>query len=266
MIIDGKLLAEQIKNTLFDSVKVLPRAPHLAIVLVGNNPMSVKYTNLKKQIGESLGFRVTIEKLDQGADLAGVVDLVKKLSADPIVDGVIVQLPLPAGVLREVVFQVLAPAKDVDALTVSPFVLSPVVRAIEYILTQNNIDDLSNLKAVVIGHGYLVGQPIAKWLNGRVAALTILTKETSEDESRRALAEADLVVSGAGVPGLVKPDEIKTGAILIDASTSDVGGKTVGDIDPACAAKAKLFTPVPGGVGPLTVVMLFANLLELMKK
>lgn len=266
MIVDGRALAEKVKIDLGEAVKVLPLRPHLAIVLVGNNPMSAKYTGLKKKLGEDLGITVAIKNFAATVTTDELVDGVKTLVNDLSVDGLIIQLPLPEQVNREQVFAAIDPAKDVDALSGQSVVLSPVVMAIKYILDQNSIFDFSSFKTVVVGHGYLVGQPVAKWFTDKVASLKVLTTNSSDEESKKFLAEADLIVAGAGVPNLIKPQDIKEGVILIDASTSDVDGKTVGDIDPACANKARLYTPVPGGVGPLTVVMLFKNLLELMKK
>lgn len=266
MIIDGKALAEKVKVELGEVVKVLPRAPHLAIVLVGNNPMSIKYTNLKQKIGDDLGVRVSIKNLSKESTTTEVLDVIKDLNSDKSINGLIVQLPLPEQVDQDAVFAAIDSNKDVDALSEQAIVLSPVVQSIKYILEQNSIVDFSSMKVVIVGYGHLVGQPAAKWLTSKVESLDILTKESSDEEKSRVLAEADLVVAGAGVPNLIKPEYVKEGVILIDASTSDVNGKTVGDVDPACADKARFYTPVPGGVGPLTVIMLFANLLELMKK
>lgn len=263
MIIDGKKLAEQVKDHLRQQVRVFGGAPHLAIVLVGNNPVSEKYVGIKQVLGQSLGITVSVHRLAELVTTEEVVQLVTELSADQAVNGVIVQLPLPGQIDRQQALEAISSSKDVDALRSDPAVLSPVVRAIEYILATSQIVERSTMRAVVIGMGKLVGLPVAEWLRSQVKELTVLTEDTSRTERLIALKQADLVVAGAGVPNLVEPEHIKEGVILIDASTSDVGGKLVGDIDPTCADKAVLYTPVPGGVGPLTVVMLFANLLEL---
>ncbi len=272
MIVDGKKLAEQVKVDLTDRISKLATQgiiPGLGIILVGDNPMSVKYDGFKQALGQTIGAKVEMVRLPVEADFDSVSLAIQKFNADPSIHGMIVQLPLPKPLdeRRAEILDLIDPAKDVDALTKSAPVLSPVVASIKLILDQARLTNtLAGKQAVVIGRGQLVGQPAAAWLETIGVKVVMIGSKTPEAERLGLLGGADIVVAGAGVPNLIKPEHIKDGVILLDASTSDVSGKTVGDIDPACAAKALLYTPVPGGVGPLTVVMLFANLLELMQK
>lgn len=272
MIVDGKKLAEQVKVDLTQKIdQFIGRGitPGLGIILVGDNPMSIKYAGFKKAMGESIKARVEVVRLPADSDFASVADTIKKFNQSNDIHGMIVQLPLPAPLdgRREEILNLIDPAKDVDALTKVAKVLSPVVAAVKYILDQAGlIAGLAGKQAVVIGRGQLVGRPAAVWLESLGVKVAMISSKTPEAERLELLRAADLVVAGAGVPNLIKSNDIKEGVILIDGSTSDVSGKVVGDIDPACADKALLYTPVPGGVGPLTVVMLFSNLLELVQK
>jgi methylenetetrahydrofolate dehydrogenase (NADP+)/methenyltetrahydrofolate cyclohydrolase len=183
-------------------------------------------------------------------------------------DAVIVQLPLPEGVNQEELLNSIPVEKDADVLSRAArerfekgeegALLPPVVGAIREILQSGNVA-IAGKRAVVIGAGFLVGGPVAKWLRQQGADVEVLTIESSNEALVAALAEADIIVSGTGSPGLIMPDMIKQGLALIDAGTSESNGKIVGDADPACADKCSLFTPVPGGVGPIAVACLFEN-------
>ena len=171
-------------------------------------------------------------------------------------DGVLVQLPHPdAGAL----LPQLPPEKDVDALGLHPEVLAPVAGAVRELLERVNIE-VRGKKAAVVGEGRLVGKPVSRMLRDMGADVSVVTLEQG---SLSQLKDADIVVSGAGAPHMLKPEMLKPGVVLIDAGASESGGKVVGDADPACAEVASFFTPVPGGVGPIAVAMLFKNLAEL---
>ena len=272
MIVDGKKLADQVELDLTKAIDQFVDqgiTPGLGIILVGDNPMSIKYAGFKKALGESIKAHVEVVRLPADTDFASVANVIQKFNQRGDIHGMIVQLPLPKPLdeRREEILGLIDPNKDVDALTKAAKVLSPVVAAVKLILDQAGlVGGLAGKRALVIGRGQLVGQPAAAWLEALGVKVTMIGSKTLEAERLELLGNADIVVAGAGIPGFIKPDQVKDGVILIDASTSDVSGKTVGDIDPACAAKASLYTPVPGGVGPLTVVMLFSNLLELVQK
>ncbi|MDZ4226464.1 MAG: bifunctional 5,10-methylenetetrahydrofolate dehydrogenase/5,10-methenyltetrahydrofolate cyclohydrolase, partial [Patescibacteria group bacterium] len=175
-------------------------------------------------------------------------------------DGIIVQLPHPNA---DELIAKLPPEKDVDAVGLPPaggaLVHTPVAEAISEIFVRSGVA-AAGKKAVVVGKGRLVGKPAAELLQSLGAHVTVLTQTSGSLEE---LQDADIVVLGAGSPGLIGPDMIKEGVVLIDAGTSEAGGKLVGDAQPGCAHVASVFTPVPGGVGPIAVAMIFKNLLTL---
>jgi methylenetetrahydrofolate dehydrogenase (NADP+)/methenyltetrahydrofolate cyclohydrolase len=173
-----------------------------------------------------------------------------------------VQLPIEDA---ERLIAMVPPQKDVDALSQNPRVLSPVAEAIQEVLVRTKVV-VPGKKAVVVGAGKLVGKPAAELLRRLGADVSVIT---AEEGSLEELKVADIVVLGAGNPGMVKPWMLKTGVVLIDAGTSDTGvpnsRRIAGDADPACAEVASVFTPVPGGIGPIAVAMIFKNLMTLVQ-
>lgn len=254
MIIDGKAIAEDIYGGL-----KLPRSLTLGILVGAENPVTDSFVRIKEKVAERLGVTLVRHELPRDATtdtgVAGVVALVGTA------DGIIVQLPLPQRINVETVLAAIPPKKDVDGISPHPNVRPPVAEAVGEILTRAGIDPRGK-RAVVIGSGRLVGAPAAALLAKLGAEVHVVTL----GDSLGSLSEADIVVSGAGQPGLIKPEHIKNGVVLIDAGTSESEGKVAGDADPACADKASVFTPVPGGVGPIAVAMIFKNLVELAKK
>jgi methylenetetrahydrofolate dehydrogenase (NADP+)/methenyltetrahydrofolate cyclohydrolase len=186
---------------------------------------------------------------------------VKKFSPEQIseallCDGVIVQLPIDNA---DALLAKIPAEKDVDALGPAPKVPAPVAGAVKEVLERSHVE-VKSKKAVVVGAGRLVGEPCARMLGDMGAIVSVVTLEQgSLDE----LKEADIIVSGAGSPGLIKPEMLKPGVALIDAGMSELGGKLVGDADPACAEVASVFTPTPGGIGPIAVAMVYKNLFAL---
>ena len=262
MIIDGKALAEKIKQALRLALLAQGKNLRLDVILVGDNIVSEKYVERKKKIGEEIGVEVVVHELLEDISPIDLEEEIKKLSNDERVNGIIVQLPLPPQIDEQKILNLVAPEKDVDALNSEAKVLSPTVGAIREILNRNLVS-IKGKKVAVVGKGKLVGRPVAIWLTQEGADVAVIDSKTADADSTRLLQNADIIVSGVGKPGLVTPDKIREGVVLIDAATSEQNGSLKGDADPACATKCSLFTPVPGGVGPLTVVMLFKNLLEL---
>lgn len=260
MIIAGKALAAEIKQEL--KKKMQNKNLRLVVVWVGEDPASAKYVERKKKIGEEIGVEVLVHEFSEEITQEELEEAIRRLGNDENVNGVIVQLPLPSALDTQKILSLIPTDKDVDALGEEAKVYSPVVEAVKEILKRSGVK-IDGKKVVVIGKGKLVGLPVSLWLVQERGEVAVIDENTEEEAKAKALKEADIIVSGAGVPGLIKPDLIKEGVVLIDAGTSEAGGKLVGDADPACAAKCSIFTPVPGGVGPLTVVMLFKNLLEL---
>jgi methylenetetrahydrofolate dehydrogenase (NADP+)/methenyltetrahydrofolate cyclohydrolase len=259
--VDGKKIAErikeEIKNLLLESG---PKS--LAIVYVGENPVIDNYVSLKKRVGEELGISVEVLRFDAGVKEAELVSAMT--GATTKYSGMIVQLPLPESLDKEKILNAVPTKLDVDVLSAGSFQmfanglihkLPPVVSAVTEIVREYDID-LTDKKIVVVGQGALVGRPVSAWLTRE--GFTHQIFEKGGDIAM--LLNADVIITGAGVPGLVTPDMVKEGSILIDAGTSTSSGKIAGDIDPEAYDKASLVSGVPGGVGPITVVSLFRNL------
>lgn len=258
MIVDGKKLAEEIKQEL--RVKTRGKDLRLAVIWVGEDPVSERYVESKKKFGLDIGIEVSVYEYPSTILEEDLVEEVVRLDNDNSINGIIVQLPLPAEIDEQKILNLISPDKDVDALSSEARILPPTIGAIKEILVRNDVP-LSGKKAVVLGKGKLVGRPAAIWLTQEGANVSVIDSKTPDPAS--ILKQADIVVSGVGRAGLITPNSIKDGVVLIDAGTSEASGQLKGDADPACALKCSLFTPVPGGVGPLTVVMLFKNLIEL---
>ena len=263
MIFDGKEAARAIAESIREVVVAKRMRPTLAIVSTGDDVVTQKYLSRKRTYGESIGVAVDVHTFLEETSEAVLIDAIKKLAADETITGIVVQLPLPPHINQEKVLSHIPSDKDPDALGHNPLVLSPVSRAVAYVLEKNNIDPKAK-QVVVIGRGTLVGIPVFNWFKSIGATVESVDEHTENKEVL--LQKADIIVSGAGVPHLVTKDMVKEGVVLIDAGTSDVSGKLVGDIDESCEDKAALITPVPGGVGPVAVAMLFKNLLLLAER
>ena len=260
MIIDGKALALVIKDELKKQVLASGKKLKLAVVMVGDNQSSIRYVAKKKQFGEDIGVGVDVLQYPLSLNEDDLLKKIADLADNPQVSGLVIQLPLPAHINTETILKTVPVDKDVDALNPESKIMSPVARAVETILEHYQIK-VAGKKSVVVGHGKLVGQPLASWLKTKKSEVQILDSRTAD--IKPITATADILILGAGSPHFLKPDMIKEGVVLIDAGTSEADSKLLGDADPACAVKCSLFTPVPGGVGPLTVAMLFKNLLTL---
>ncbi|HEY9583266.1 MAG TPA: bifunctional 5,10-methylenetetrahydrofolate dehydrogenase/5,10-methenyltetrahydrofolate cyclohydrolase [Candidatus Paceibacterota bacterium] len=261
MLIDGRKIAENIASGLDG------RGLNLLVIQVGQDPATNSFIRMKKKFAERIGVQVVIEQLPEYTKTVELVWRVSEANRDKNIAGVIVQLPLPDHVDEKSVLEAIKVNKDPDALSLSPLVLPPVVGAIAEIVERYGIE-LTELDVAVVGYGKLVGQPVCQWLRNYGVKYVLATSETKN--LKNILQSADVIISGAGVPGLIRPDMIKEGVVLIDAGTSEspdvpigVTGKLAGDCDPLCASKAHLMTPVPGGVGPIAVAMLFRNLIAL---
>lgn len=268
-IIDGRALAEKIRAKLKQEVALLKNPPRLGILEVGDDPVIGSFVKIKKKVGESLGVLIEHTQLPVTVTTDEVLDALEKLSAHA--DGVIVQLPLPEHIDTDQVLDAIPLTQDIDVLSkdaVDAFVgqrisyVPPVAGAVAHIMVNGDMSRPQRRGvAVVIGKGRLVGQPVAQWLSLATNLRVVQVDDTVRDLKKETLM-ADVIISGAGVPRLITPDMVSPNVILIDAGTSEQAGKLVGDIDPACAEKAELFTPVPGGVGPVTVAVLYENLLK----
>ena len=265
MIIDGKAIAEDMYKALTERRALFERNIRLGIIVGGPSPVIESFVRIKTRAAARLNVEMVRVNLPEGADTAAAIDTVKRLAQET--DSVIVQLPLPKTLDTNAILGAIPPEKDVDALNPTvpedkhP-VFAPVALAVIELLKRSGVP-IEGKKAVVVGAGRLVGAPSAVLLRRLGARVSMFTLN---EGSALDLKDADIIVCGAGNPGLIKAEQIKEGVALIDAGASESKGRVVGDADPACAQKASVITPVPGGVGPVAVAMIFRNLFDLLEK
>lgn len=255
MILDGKKLAGEILARTNVRTQNLDRRPKVLAIVANETAATKSYLAIKEKRAAEAGCVLEVAKFPESVS----TDTLRLAIATAEADAIIVQLPLPVQVDSKEVCDAIPAAKDADVLSAAEreqgALLPPVVGAVAEILASAAIVPNAK-KVVIIGEGFLVGKPVATWFRAQGAEVEVITLESG---SLTALKDADIIVSGAGSPHLIKPEMIKEGAVLVDAGTSESSGKLMGDADPACAEKCSLFTPVPGGVGPVAVAKLFEN-------
>jgi methylenetetrahydrofolate dehydrogenase (NADP+)/methenyltetrahydrofolate cyclohydrolase len=259
--LNGKELAGFIKERQAKQVRGLRQAhgvqPKLAIVMTDlDNKVIDIYVRMKKRYGEDILIDVDIHKVEQ----TSIRELLNTLSNDEKVHGIIVQLPLSDMSEADEILALVNSDKDVDGLAPDSSFEPATALAIMWLLAGYNINMLGK-KVVLVGHGKLVGQPLERLLLADQITPTIVDINTPNSET--IIKEADILVSATGVAGLIKPAQIKQGAVVVDAGVASEGGKTVGDVSPEVYERADLtITPIKGGVGPLTVCALFDNVIR----
>lgn len=271
-ILDGKQIAKDYRQGLQDQVEALKEkgfTPKLSVILVGNDGASQSYVRSKKKAAEKIGMISEIVHLEETATEEEVLNELNRLNNDDFVSGILVQVPLPKQVSEQKILEAINPDKDVDGfhpinigklyIDEQTFVPCTPLGIME-ILKHADID-LEGKNAVVIGRSHIVGQPVSKLLLQKNASVTILHSRSKDMASY--LKDADVIVSAVGKPGLVTKDVVKEGAVIIDVgNTPDENGKLKGDVDyDAVKEIAGAITPVPGGVGPLTITMVLNNTL-----
>ncbi len=271
-ILDGKQIAKDYRQGLQNQVEALKEKgfiPKLSVILVGNDGASQSYVKSKKKAAEKIGMISEIVHLEETATEEEVLNELNRLNNDDSVSGILVQVPLPKQVSEQKILEAINPDKDVDGfhpinigklyIDEQTFVPCTPLGIME-ILKHADID-LEGKNAVVIGRSHIVGQPVSKLLLQKNASVTILHSRSKDMASY--LKDADVIVSAVGKPGLVTKDVVKEGAVIIDVgNTPDENGKLKGDVDyDAVKEIAGAITPVPGGVGPLTITMVLNNTL-----
>jgi methylenetetrahydrofolate dehydrogenase (NADP+)/methenyltetrahydrofolate cyclohydrolase len=218
-----------------------------------------KYLTLKEQKAKEVSIDTIVKYLPYETTTDALLTHLRDFVEET--DGIVIQLPLPPHIDTNVVLTHIPLSHDADALNPKTTrVLSPVVGAIREILRMHEVSVFEE-HVVVIGSGKLVGLPASRWFMEQGASVSVVTKDTADIAYYT--KNADIIVSGAGVPGLISSDMVKEGIIILDAGTSEEGGELRGDVDPQVAEKAALFTPVPGGIGPITIAVLLRNVTEL---
>ena len=284
-IIDGKLLAANLRAEIASGVVKLKEekgiVPGLAVILVGNNPASVSYVTAKEKACVESGMYSREIRLPETTTQEELVNLVKELNVDPAIHGILVQLPVPKHISDKAVIDAIAPEKDVDGFTpinvgkmligeecFLPCTPHGIIKLIEF-----SGMDIKGKHAVVIGRSNIVGKPVAVLLARKETNATVTLCHTGTPDIAKFTREADIVVVAAGRPDTLKGDMLKPGAVVIDVGVNRIpdetkpkGFRLVGDADfESCSAVAGAITPVPGGVGPMTITMLLQNTLTASK-
>lgn len=260
MIADGKKIASAILAEV--QARVAPGKPVVRAITVQPSPATDSYLRIKMQRAEEGGMHLDVVRLPDDATEEDIISAIHV----PGADAVIVQLPIPESLNLEKILNEIPIEKDADVLSASAYarfengeegaLIPPVAGGVIEILVRMGVA-IKGKNTVVVGRGQLVGKPCAIALERLGANVTVVHRETQNPEEF--YKQADIIVSGVGKTHLITPGMVKEGVVLIDAGTSGAKGAVAGDIDPACADKASVFTPVPGGVGPVAVSCLFSN-------
>lgn len=272
-ILDGKKISSEIRNDIVNRVNILKSQngliPGLAVVIVGDDGASHVYVSMKEKACHNVGFYSEVHKLETNTSEKKLIQLIEQLNSDTNIHGILVQLPLPDHLNANLINSHINPHKDVDgfhALNIGNLTLGETSfvpctpKGIIELIKRTGIK-MTGKNAVVVGRSNIVGKPTSLLLLRENCTTTICHSKTTELELF--LKKADIVVAAAGVPNLIKGNMLKEGAIVIDAGTRKVNGKLVGDVEFQTANKvASWITPVPGGVGPMTITMLLHNTLK----
>jgi len=263
-IMDGRTLAARIRTEVAAEVARLGSVG-LATVLVGDDPASEVYIRLKHEASQEVGMESRDLRLPAATTEADLIEHVRGMNADDSVDGILVQLPLPDGIAAARVIAAIDPVKDIDGLHPfnagqlllgRPTYVGATPLGVLALLDEYGVE-LAGSSAVVIGRSNIVGKPAALLLLQRHATVTLCHSRTRELAAE--VARADLVVAAVGVPGLVRAAWVKAGAVVVDVGITRTDAGLAGDVAPEVAERARLLTPVPGGVGPMTIAMLLRN-------
>jgi len=276
-LIDGKSLANKVQTNVATEVEKLKQekniVPGLAVILIGDDPASHAYVKMKAKACEKVGFYSITHNMPDTISQDEIIATIEMMNNNPRIDGILVQLPLPKHVDTDKILEVIDPKKDVDGFhaynvgrlvtNLDAFVACTPLGVMK-MFEEYNID-LKGQDVCVVGASNIVGKPMAALLlnaNATVTVTHIFTKDLKAHTSK-----ADIVIVGVGVPGLIKEDMVKEGAIVIDIGINRIeDGSLVGDVDfPNVSKKCAYITPVPGGVGPMTIAMLLANTLKAAK-
>lgn len=269
-IINGKQVAEQICEELKAKVLTLPLAPELAIILVGDDDSSKVYVKNKQKVAAQIGIKTRLYHLPETTAEAEILRIIDECNRDPAVNGIIVQLPLPEHLNTNLIINSILPQKDVDGFhpyntgmlqnNEKPYFVAATPLGIMTLIRQH-CADLSGKNVVLIGASLIVGRPLATLLLNQECTVTITHIHTRN--IKELTRKADILVAACGVAKMVKADWIKEGAVVIDVGINRENGKLCGDVDfDNVIAKAGAITPVPGGVGPMTIAMLLQNTVD----
>lgn len=262
-IIDGKKIALLLKKQMTKKIKNFKVKPALAVILVGNNAASIKYVALKEKFARDTGIKFQLFHYSAATNKKIVVEKIKKLNTDKKINGILVQLPLPRKLNPDKIIAAIAPEKDVDGFGPKPKITPGLdLSVLELIKAAKK--NLKNKTAVILAKGDIFSSSLAKLL--RKEKLKIKIVKPHERDLAQLIKKADLLITALGQPNFIKSSMVKRGAIMIDIGTTYKNGKIYGDISDNAGSLSSYISPVPGGVGPVTVAMLFVNLVKLAKK
>ncbi len=275
-LLEGKPLAEKIKEDIRKQVSSLKNKPVLASIMAGENAGAAAYVKSQAKTAESLGIEYRLQSLPQDTSEDSLIDLIRKLNSDNSVNGIIIQMPLPAHIDYRKISRFIDPDKDIEGmhpanigkLLFGKAKLIPCTAASAMELINSSGIELYGKEAVVVGHSEIVGKPLALLLLDKFATVTVCHIATSKaGKLEEHVKKAEVLIVAVGRAGLIKGEWVKEGAVVIDVGINRVADKIVGDVEfEAAENRAAYITPVPGGVGPLTVTMLMRNLVEAAKE
>ena len=273
-IIDGKKVAQSVLNELVEEVKKMTKKPCLAVIIVGDNPASKIYVNLKKKKAIELGFDSIVIEMPESTNQNELLNKIDEMNNDKNINGILVQLPLPKHIDTNAVLEKISPKKDVDCFhpynvgkissNSNPNLFPCTPKGILKLLESYNIQ-IAGKNAVVIGRSNIVGKPMAQMLLNENATVTVCHSKT--ENLSEITKTADILVCAVGCAKLIKKEMVKDGVVIIDVGMNrDEDGRLCGDVDfESVKEKASFITPVPGGVGPMTICSLMVNTFELTK-
>ncbi len=274
-LLEGKPIAEQIKEEIRAQVNSLKKKPVLASIQVGDNAGAESYAKSQKKTAEGLGIEYQLHKLSQDITEAALIEFIQKLNSDKSINGIIIQMPLPAQIDYKKISQIISPDKDAEGMHPANIgkiifgratILPCTPAAVMELLNSTGVN-LYGKEVVVVGHSEIVGKPLALLLLDKFATVTVCHIGTSQaGKLEEHVKKAEVLIVAVGKAGIIKGEWVKEGAIVIDVGINRVGDKIVGDVEFESAQnRASCITPVPGGVGPLTVTMLMRNVVEAAK-
>jgi methylenetetrahydrofolate dehydrogenase (NADP+)/methenyltetrahydrofolate cyclohydrolase len=268
-VINGSEIARKILSELKQEVKKLSFQPLFCDILIGDDSVSQSYVKLKAKRAKEIGLKFELITLPQNVSASEVLEKISEIQKNPHLAGLIVQLPLPQHLDRDQILNAIRSEVDVDSLGAintelfyagKSKILPPTAAAVITVLDSLELD-LKQKQFLVVGQGELVGKPVAYLLKQK--GFNVKTADDKTENLKKLLLNANVIIAGAGHPGLITGDQIKSGVILIDCGTSESAGSIVGDIDTESVLdKASFLSAVPGGVGPVTVAMLLKNVVE----
>lgn len=272
-LIKGKELSKRIIEGLKEKVAKSEIKPHLVVVLIGNDPASELYVGMKEKAAANIGMKSTVLKYPENVEEKMILDKLEELNHDKEVDAILVQLPLPKHIKEKNIILAIDPKKDVDGFTpenigrisigAEPYAYPCTPKGVFQLMDEYGIE-FEGKHAVVVGRSNIVGKPIAQMLLNRNATVTVCHSRTKNLEE--IIKTADILISAVGKYKIIRKEMIKSGCVIIDIGTSKINGKSFGDVDfENVVDRVSYITPVPGGVGPMTIASLMENTYELFK-